>query len=197
MKCPYCACQDTRVIDSRDSADAAVRRRRQCVACGKRFTTYERWERPDLRVLKRDGRVEDFDRDKLEVGILKACEKRPIARAQMLQVIDEIEEELRAGDAAEVTSNLIGDLVLRSLRGLDQVAYLRFASVYRAFHDVSHFEKELKNLRLDDDEGATPADPANRRGAARQETLDKPLGASTPRQAGLGKDTPPRGNRRS
>lgn len=168
MKCPYCACQDTRVIDSRDAADAAVRRRRQCVACGKRFTTYERWERPDLRVVKRDGRVEDFDRDKLEVGILKACEKRPISRVAMLQIIDEVEEELRAGDVMEVETSLVGDMVLARLRELDQVAYLRFASVYRAFHDVSHFEKELKNLRLDDEADDPPAKNG------RQETLDGP-----------------------
>jgi transcriptional repressor NrdR len=150
MKCPYCDCQDTRVIDSRDAADAAVRRRRQCVACGKRFTTYERWERPDLRVVKRDGRVEDFDRDKLEVGILKACEKRPIARAAILHLIDEVEEELRASEDNEVTTSHVGDMVLGRLREVDQVAYLRFASVYRAFDDASHFYHELKNLRDED-----------------------------------------------
>lgn len=147
MKCPSCDCHDTRVIDSRETADdSAVRRRRQCVACGKRFTTYERWERPDLRVKKRDGRVEDFDRDKLEVGVLKACEKRPIPRPALSQLIDEVEEELRALDVAEVPSSEIGGLVLEKLKTLDQVAYLRFGSVYRSW-DVSHFEKELKTLR--------------------------------------------------
>lgn len=148
MKCPYCACQDTRVIDSRDSRDLeAVRRRRQCVACGKRWTTYERFERPELKVLKRNGRVEDFDRDKLEVGILKACEKRPIARVDIQRLIDEVEEELRAGDAAEVESRVVGEIVLERLRALDEVAYMRFASVYKEFRDASHFEKELKTLR--------------------------------------------------
>lgn len=148
MKCPYCACQDTRVIDSRDSRDMeAVRRRRQCVACEKRWTTYERFERPELKVLKRTGRVEDFDRDKLEVGILKACEKRPIARAEIQRVIDEVEEELRAGDVDDVPSGLIGELVLEKLRAIDEVAYMRFASVYKEFPDASHFEKELKTLR--------------------------------------------------
>jgi transcriptional repressor NrdR len=148
MKCPSCDCHDTRVIDSRETADdSAVRRRRQCVACGKRFTTYERWERPDLRVKKRDGRVEDFDRDKLEVGVLKACEKRPIPRAALAQLIDDVEEELRSLDVDEVPSTEIGSLVLEKLKTLDPVAYLRFASVYRAFQDVSHFEKELRHLR--------------------------------------------------
>ncbi len=170
LRCPYCDCQDTRVIDSRDAADAAVRRRRQCVACGKRFTTYERWERPDLRVVKRDGRFEDFDRDKLEVGIIKACEKRPIARATISQIIDDIEEEMRAAEATEISTSQIGDMVLARLRDLDQVAYLRFASVYRAFYDVSHFENELRNLRHDGEEPA----PKGKRGAkapVRQETL--------------------------
>ncbi|MHB8604699.1 MAG: transcriptional regulator NrdR [Thermoplasmatota archaeon] len=148
MKCPYCACQDTRVIDSRDTGDAdAVRRRRQCVACGKRFTTYERFERPELKVVKRDGRTEDFDRDKLEMGILKACEKRPIARAEIQKVIDEIEEGLRAGDESQVPTSVIGDMVMDRLKQLDDVAYLRFASVYRSFSDVSHFESEAKTLR--------------------------------------------------
>jgi transcriptional repressor NrdR len=148
MKCPYCTCQDTRVIDSRDSRDyEAVRRRRQCVACGKRFTTYERFERPELKVVKRSGATEDFDRDKLEVGILKACEKRPIARVDIMRVIDDVEEALRASDAPEVDAALIGEIVLERLRGVDDVAYMRYASVYKAFHDASHFERELKTLR--------------------------------------------------
>jgi len=147
VKCPSCDCHDTRVIDSRETADdTGVRRRRQCVACGKRFTTYERWERPELRVEKRDGRIEDFDRDKLEVGILKACEKRPIGREAIGAVIDRIEEELRARDDPVQTTE-IGGMVLESLKGLDQVAYIRFASVYKAFEDTAHFEKELKQLK--------------------------------------------------
>lgn len=148
MKCPYCDCLDTRVIDSRETAESdAVRRRRQCVACGKRFTTYERWERPDLRVRKRDGRVEDFDRDKLEFGLLKACEKRPISREDITRVLDSIEEELRALDEHEVPSTEIGSLVLENLKRLDPVAYMRFASVYKEFRDVEGFERELKQLR--------------------------------------------------
>ncbi len=148
MKCPHCGCQDTRVIDSRDTPElTAVRRRRQCVACEKRFTTYERMERPELKVVKRDGRVEDFDRDKLEVGILKASEKRPIHRNDISRLLDEIEEALRATDAPEVSSARIGNLVLHGLRHVDAVAYLRFASVYKAFGDASHFEEELKELK--------------------------------------------------
>lgn len=148
MKCPYCDCLDTRVIDSRETAESdAVRRRRQCVACGKRFTTYERWERPDLRVRKRDGRVEDFDRDKLELGILKASEKRPISREDITRVIDLIEDELRALDENEVPSTEVGSLVLENLKRLDPVAYMRFASVYKEFGNVEHFERELKQLR--------------------------------------------------
>jgi transcriptional repressor NrdR len=146
MKCRYCDCQDTRVIDSRDSSDlAAVRRRRQCIACGKRFTTYERHEAAALQVVKRDGRVEDFDRDKLEVGILKACEKRPIPRDTISAVLDEIEEQLR-GEGPKVTSAHIGDLVLERLQALDEVAYIRFASVYKAFKDASHFQREVITL---------------------------------------------------
>lgn len=149
MKCPYCECQDTRVIDSRETDGLdAVRRRRQCVACSKRFTTYERWERPDLRVVKRDGRVEEFDRDKLENGILRACEKRPIARADVLRVVDEIEEEARKVEG-DVPTTEIGALVLEKLKALDGVAYMRFASVYKEFRDVAQFEREARNLHQD------------------------------------------------
>ena len=148
MKCPYCECLDTRVIDSRESAEQdAVRRRRQCVACDKRFTTYERWDRPDMRVRKRDGRVEDFDRDKLELGVLKACEKRPISREAITRMIDSIEEELRRQEDPDVPSTEIGAMVLEGLKALDGVAYMRFASVYKEFHDVEHFERELKELK--------------------------------------------------
>jgi len=150
MKCPYCECQDTRVIDSRETDGLdAVRRRRQCVACSKRFTTYERWERPDLRVVKRDGRVEEFDRDKLENGILRACEKRPIARADILRVVDEIEEEVRKAESGEVPTTEIGALVLEKLKALDGVAYVRFASVYKEFRDVAQFEREARSLVQD------------------------------------------------
>lgn len=169
VKCPYCDCHDTRVIDSRESAEAdAIRRRRQCVACMKRFTTYERWERPELRVVKRDGRVEDFDREKLELGVLRACQKRPIGREAIGRMLDAIEEHLRADERGEVPTTEVGALVLEHLKQLDQVAYLRFASVYKAFDDATHFEKELKQLKQEtltlDGAWAAPA-PSKRRGS--------------------------------
>jgi transcriptional repressor NrdR len=163
VKCPFCACQDTRVIDSRETpSDDAVRRRRQCVACEKRFTTYERFERPDLRVQKRNGRVEDWDRDKLEVGVIKACEKRPIAREAVTRLIDEIEETLRA-EGALVPSTQIGALVLEGLRKLDEVAYVRFASVYRNFSDASHFEGAARELRQGTLDGGFAAPEAGKK----------------------------------
>jgi len=146
VKCPYCVCQDTRVIDSRETGDlAAIRRRRQCVACNKRFTTYERLETATLQVQKRDGSLEDFDRDKLEGGVLKACEKRPIPRAAIEAALDDIEERLRA-EGPKVPSARIGELVLERLQALDGVAYIRFASVYKSFKDLSHFEREVAAL---------------------------------------------------
>jgi len=148
MKCPFCDCHDTRVIDSRDSPDgAAIRRRRQCVACAKRFTTHERFEMPELRVRKRDGRIVDFERDKLEVGVIKACEKRPISRRAIVELVDGIEEDLRALGEPVVPTTEIGALILEGLKGLDQVAYIRFASVYKEFMDASHFEAEVRELR--------------------------------------------------
>ena len=168
MKCPYCDCHDTRVIDSRETTEQdAVRRRRQCVACSKRFTTYERWERPDIRVRKRDDRVEDFDRDKLELGILKACEKRPISREAITRLIDSIEEQLRGVEDPEVPSTEIGAMVLEGLKALDAVAYMRFASVYKEFHDVEHFEKEIKALKQQTLDGGETAPSALRKTNAR------------------------------
>lgn len=185
MKCPYCECQDTRVIDSRESAELdVVRRRRQCVACMKRFTTYERWELPDLRVRKRDGRVEDFDRDKLEVGILKACEKRPIPRAAIVELIDTIEEQARQGEANSFDSSEIGAMVLEGLKRLDQVAYLRFASVYKGFGDVSHFERELKELRTFRQETLIPPVDGGVATSAGAESPPVARGARRPRDSG-------------
>lgn len=160
MKCPFCDCQDTRVIDSRDTSDlAAVRRRRQCIACEKRYTTYERMEAPALQVVKRDGRVEDFERDKLEVGILKACEKRPIARDAIEALLDGLEEQLRQ-EGPKVSSSRIGELTLNALKNLDEVAYIRFASVYKAFNDAQHFEREVATLIQ-----GKETEPGPRRGA--------------------------------
>lgn len=149
MKCHYCGCQDTRVIDSRDTNDhEAVRRRRQCVACDRRFTTYERVEMPTMQVKKRDGSMEDFDRDKIEVGLIKACEKRPVQRSEIDRVIDEIKEELRREHGDEVDSEVIGQKVLSKLEDLDEVAYVRFASVYKSFGDAEHFQEELERLGI-------------------------------------------------
>jgi len=146
MKCLYCDCQDTRVIDSRDSNDlGSIRRRRQCVACGKRFTTYERAESAALQVVKRDGRTEDFDRDKLEVGVLKACAKRPIARDAISAMLDEVEEVLR-GEGPRVKSARVGEMVMERLRAMDEVAYIRFASVYKSIKDARSLQKEVLTL---------------------------------------------------
>lgn len=147
MRCPYCHSPETSVLDSRDSEDlATIRRRRECLRCQKRFTTYERVENIDLVVIKKDGRRESFDRNKLLGGVLKACEKRPISRELIESIVDKVELELRNLDSTEIPSQKIGELVMRKLRSLDKVAYIRFASVYRQFADIESFEKELKSL---------------------------------------------------
>jgi len=147
MKCPYCAHDENQVLDSRDSEDlSSVRRRRECLKCSKRFTTYERVETIDLFVIKKDGRREQFNRNKLLTGIQKACEKRPISMDTIEETANEIEQDLRKRETTEIPSKLIGELVMRRLKVLDKVAYIRFASVYRAFGDVGSFEKEVKNL---------------------------------------------------
>lgn len=145
MKCPYCSHPETKVLDSRESEES-VRRRRECEKCQRRFTTYERAEIIDLVVVKKDGRREAFDRAKLIRGITKACEKRPIKTIQIERIVDEIEIELRKKDNVEVNSKDIGELVMSKLKQLDKIAYIRFASVYRDFTDVSDFRKELARL---------------------------------------------------
>jgi transcriptional repressor NrdR len=148
MKCHECHFRDSKVIESRDLDDAAtIRRRRQCLGCGTRFTTYERMETPTLAVVKKDGRRELFNRDKLAAGIYRAVEKRPIAIADIEELIVKIEREVRALGESEVDSTGIGELVMRRLETLDDVAYVRFASVYRSFADVASFEAELQRLR--------------------------------------------------
>ena len=147
MKCPFCSSRDTKVIDKRDADDGAhTRRRRECPHCLQRFTTYERAETHNLMIAKKDGRRQEFDRGKLRTAIQKACTKRPISSDSIERMVDQIESELRSSDALEVNSAAIGDLVMAKLRELDQVAYIRFASVYRAFADVSSFERELAKL---------------------------------------------------
>ncbi len=145
MKCPQCDHQDTRVIDSR-SVDAGVRRRRLCLGCGFRFTTYERAQANNLLVVKKDGRREEFNRDKLIAGIRKACTKRPVANEAIERVVDGIEQELHRYGKVEVGSSAIGELVMGRLKELDRIAYIRFASVYREFADAENFKQAVDAL---------------------------------------------------
>lgn len=147
MICPFCANEATRVIDKREGTGGKItRRRRECQKCGRRFTTFERVETLDLLVIKKDGKREIFDRVKLRGGIIKACEKRPVSAEDIEKIIDEIEGELRKNNTQEVSSKKIGELVTKKLKRLDEIAYIRFASVYRQFADLSDFEKELAKL---------------------------------------------------
>ena len=149
MKCPFCGYKEDKVVDSRATAEeSAVRRRRECLKCGKRFTTYEYVEEVSLMVIKKDSRREPFDRKKLLAGIMKACEKRPVSMEKMEDIATGVERAVQRKSDREVNSQNIGELVMEKLRLLDDVAYVRFASVYRQFKDVSHFMKELK-VRLD------------------------------------------------
>ncbi len=147
MKCPYCGYRTDKVVDSREAEDGTViRRRRECMGCGKRFTTYEHIENVPLFVVKRDGRRELFDRNKILNGIVKACEKRPVSVEEIESLVDKIEQEIRAETDGEVSSQEIGEKVMRYLSKLDDVAYVRFASVYRQFKDVKEFMEELQQL---------------------------------------------------
>lgn len=147
MKCPYCENLDTKVIDSRPTEEGhAIRRRRGCEKCGKRFTTYEKVEETIIMIIKKDGRREAFDRNKIMSGIIKACEKRPVAVADMERVVNEIERGLNNMMEKEIDSTFIGELVMEKLKELDEVAYVRFASVYRQFTDVNTFIKEIEKL---------------------------------------------------
>jgi transcriptional repressor NrdR len=145
VNCPYCGYQDTKVIDSRDVNDG-VRRRRQCLQCDLRFTTYERLQRASLFVIKKDGRREEFDREKLLTGIRKACDKRPLPGGAVEKLVDDIEIELYQMGHAEIPSTVIGDLVMAKLKGLDHIAYIRFASVYREFADITTLKEEVDSL---------------------------------------------------
>ncbi len=148
MKCNKCHSDDIKVIESRDVADGqAIRRRRMCNACGYRFTTYERIERPQLIVIKHDGTRQLFSREKLLGGLYKACEKTPVTSVQLEQMVTDIEDSLYACGEQEVRSAVIGDLVMQRLSMLNEVAYVRFASVYRRFKDIASFEKELTHIR--------------------------------------------------
>ena len=147
MKCPYCGSRDTEVVETRDSEDLeTIRRRRECVTCGKRFTTYERIENINLTVIKKDGKREQFDRDKLKRGIIRSCEKTKVSVDDIEKIVTETERELRGADSVEVESNKIGQMIATKLKTMDKVAYIRFSSVFRRFVDVEDFEKEVKKL---------------------------------------------------
>lgn len=147
MRCPYCENPDTKVIDSRPTEEGhAIRRRRGCEKCGKRFTTYEKVEESIIMIIKKDGRREAFDRNKVMNGIIKACEKRPVSMAEIESVVTEIERGLNNLMEKEVDSTFIGELIMDQLKQLDEVAYVRFASVYRQFTDVNTFIKEIEKL---------------------------------------------------
>jgi transcriptional repressor NrdR len=150
MKCPFCQADNDRVIDSRASEDGfATRRRRECLACKRRYTTYERVERTAMKVVKKDGARVPFDRNKLKLGLEKACWKRPISDARLEAIVSDTENNIEAHFDSEVESRYIGELVMQQLRELDQVAYVRFASVYRQFEDVQDFVEELKPMLID------------------------------------------------
>ena len=147
MKCPYCRADNDRVLDSRASEDGfAIRRRRECLSCKKRYTTYERLERTSIKVIKKDGSRVPFDRDKLKQGLEKACWKRPISDSRLEEIVAYVENHFEAEFASEVQSRSIGELVMQQLRDLDQVAYVRFASVYRQFEDARDFVDELRPM---------------------------------------------------
>lgn len=147
MKCPYCGSNETEVVETRDSEDLeTIRRRRACLKCDKRFTTYERIENVHLVVIKKDGKREQFSRDKLKAGIVNACQKTKVSLDKIDKLVTEVERELRGGESVEIESNKIGQIVANKLKKIDKVAYIRFSSVFRRFVDVEDFEKELKRL---------------------------------------------------
>lgn len=147
MKCPFCSDLDSKVIDSRASEEGnAIRRRRECLVCQKRFTTYERIEEAPLMVVKKDGRREPFDRAKVLNGLVKACEKRPVSYATLENLVNTVERELRNRMEQEVASTVVGELIMEGLKNIDEVAYVRFASVYRQFKDLGDLMHELQNL---------------------------------------------------
>ncbi len=148
MKCPFCSYPDTRVIDSRlTESNDCVRRRRKCEKCGKRFTTYERFENQPIAVVKSDGTRQPFDRNKILSGLIRACIKRNITTKTLEKIVDDIESDIKNMDSNEISSKEIGNLVLRKLKGLDKVAYIRFASVYKQFDSLEQFTEELSELK--------------------------------------------------
>ncbi|MGC2659343.1 MAG: transcriptional regulator NrdR [Bryobacteraceae bacterium] len=149
MTCPFCGHREDKVIDSRESKEGeSIRRRRECLACERRFTTYERCDEVPFMVIKKDGRREKFDRQKVLSGLLRACEKRPVSMGKLAELVDEIEFLLSESPEREISTTLIGERLMERLKQLDKIAYVRFASVYRDFQDVEEFLSELKNVML-------------------------------------------------
>jgi transcriptional repressor NrdR len=165
MRCPFCQDAENKVIDSRESHEGSViRRRRECLQCKRRFTTYERVEELYPLIVKKDGRRETFDREKLLAGLQKACEKRPVSADQLEETVVAIERLLQGAGEKEVPSSVIGEEVMRRLHALDEVAYVRFASVYRSFRDISEFMEELKDLLSDRTRELKPPRPTGKDG---------------------------------
>lgn len=155
MRCPFCSHIEDKVVDSRESKDGdSIRRRRECLGCGRRFTSYERIDEIPYMVVKKDGKREGFDRNKVLAGLFRACEKRPISTGQLEEIVDEVEKDVQDSLDRELATNDIGKIIMRRLKTLDKVAYVRFASVYLEFADVSEFMSELKQLV-----GSRPASP--------------------------------------
>ena len=147
MKCPFCGFANDKVVDSRESKEAeSIRRRRECLKCGKRFTTYERIDEIPYMVVKKDGRREKFDRQKVLAGLLKACEKRPVSMAKLSELVNQVESKVSDSPDREISTTEIGEFLMDNLREIDKIAYVRFASVYRDFQDEQAFFNELKNL---------------------------------------------------
>jgi len=147
MKCPYCSYEESKVVDSRATEDnMAIRRRRECLNCGKRYTTYEKIEDIPILVIKKDLSREYFDKSKIINGLIKACQKRPVSRSQIEDIADEVEKQLSNQMLAEIRSDLIGEMIMDNLKEIDEVSYVRFASVYRQFKDINTFMEEIKNL---------------------------------------------------
>jgi len=156
MKCPYCGYPDSKVIDSRPTEDnTAIRRRRECLKCGKRFTTYEKVEQLPILVIKKDNRRELYDKEKILRGMIKACEKRPVPMKVLEEITDEIDRKIVNSMVREITSEEIGEMVMEKLKSVDEVAYVRFASVYRQFKDINTFMDELKKLLKENEEKKT------------------------------------------
>jgi len=162
MKCPYCGHDDTRVIDSRPADDnTSIRRRRICDTCGKRFTTYEKVETIPLIVIKKDNNREPYDRSKIEAGVLRACHKRPVSAEQITKLVDQVEVDIFNMEKKEISSRVIGEIVMDKMKDLEPVAYVRFASVYREFKDINTFMDELKDVMSKDKSDKTKENTSN------------------------------------